>query len=205
MEAPANDGDGEGKGENDGEDDDGGENDGVEAEPGATQGGEGRGKRKKRDAHGRRPLDTSNLQVIEDRVVPDEVKAAGGKGYRLIGEEVSERIARRPAEWVRFRLVRLKYAAMEALTGSTASADLVDASDAGAAVASMIEPASDGGTRIVIAPLPAGLWPNTMGDASAISHVIISKYGDLLPLNRQQGIAARGGFMLPKSTQCAVG
>jgi transposase len=30
----------------------------------------------------------------------------------------------------------------------------------------------------------------------------VSKYDDLLPLNRQQYISVRGGFMLPKSTQC---
>jgi hypothetical protein len=57
-------------------------------------------------------------------------------------------------------------------------------------------------THIVIAPLPESVWPNVMADPSAIAHVILRKYGDLLPLNRQQSISERQGFSLPKSTQC---
>jgi transposase len=144
--------------------------------------------------------------VIEQRVEPEEVTAAGGLGFKLIGEEISERVARRPAEWVRFRLVRPKYAATGAQTASeSAEVDApkdIDNMDAEAERTDCVEAAWDGATRIVIAPLPAGLWPNVMGDPSAIAHVIISKYGDLLPLNRQQTISARDGFMLPKSTQC---
>jgi transposase len=34
-----------------------------------------------------------------------------------------------------------------------------------------------------------------------MTQVILSKYGDLLPLNRQQTIAVRGGFSLPRATQ----
>ena len=160
--------------------------------PGPAGGANDRRKRKKRDPHGRRKFDTSNLPVIEDRIVPDEVKAAGGEGYELIGEEVSERVALRPAEWVRYRLVRLKYKVLE----TEFAIDPADSNEAAV-------PPADGGTRIMIAPLPASLWPNTMADASAVGHVILSKYGDLLPLHRQQGIAARSGFHLPKSTQCS--
>lgn len=179
VEQPAND-----------SDDDGASEDGKE--PARAR----RRRRKNRHRHGRRPLDVSNLPVIEDRIIPNEVKAAAGVGFRLIGQEVCQRVARRPAEWVCHRTVRLKYAADEALTGSSAGV-----ADAGDSAASANDPAPEGGTRIVIAPLPAGIWPKCMGDASAIAHVMLSKYGDLLPLNRQQGIAARGGFMLPKSTQ----
>lgn len=170
AEPPANDDDNVG-----GEDDNGGDGNGDQKPP-AQGSGAGRRERKGCHAHGRRSLDLSGLAVIEHRSMPDEVKAAGGEGYRLIGEEVSERIVRRPAEWCRLRSVREKYAPIES---------------------------EDGTTRIVTAPLAPGLWPNCMGDASAIAHVILSKYGDLLPLNRQQGIAARGGFPLPKSTQCS--
>lgn len=186
---------------NDGEQHVAGGDEGSEAERAEPRGNRRR-RRKRRDPHGRRRLDLSNLPVIEDRIVPDEVTAAGGEGYKLIGEEVSQRVARRPAEWVCYRLVRLKYAAIEALTGPTDSARASSAGDDVTAAASANELTSENDTRIVIAPLPAGLWPNCMADVSAIAHVILSKYGDLLPLNRQQSIAARGGFLLPKSTQC---
>ena len=174
---------------------------------GGTAGGAGRPPRvKRRDPHGRRDFDLTNLAVIEQRVEPEEVTAAGGVGFKLIGEEISERVARRPAEWVRFRLVRPKYAATGAVTESTttdvASSTDTDRAEGEGESTAWVQPASDGGTRIVIAPLPPGIWPNVMGDPSAIAHVIVAKYGDLLPLNRQQTIAARDGFTLPKSTQC---
>jgi hypothetical protein len=74
-------------------------------------------KTKKRHRHGRRNLELVNLPVVEQRLQPEEVIAAGGVGFELIGEEVSDRIARRPAQWVHLRTVRLKYA-QRAATGS---------------------------------------------------------------------------------------
>lgn len=153
----------------------------------------GTGKRKKkRHAHGRRPLRLSNLPVIEDRIIPEEVRAANGVGYGIIGEEASERVACRPTEWVCYRIVRVKYK----LIGSPDSnANPHDAPASDAVVDSER-------TTIVIAPLPDAVWPRTMADPSAIARALIGKYGDLLPLNRQQTISARGGFPLPKSTLC---
>jgi transposase len=233
-----------------------------------------RPKSKRRDKHGRRRLDLSNLPVIEQRIEPDEVVACGGEGFECIGQEVSERVALRQAEYVRYRIVRPKYVAVGAIvaeagsgsglssasqsaeglleasevaaTGSTqaqssASAEAESESEAVApsaagdeatdlaAAGSAQSSASDEAEQtcdtvectataahcgvddsltdkpsvsILIAPLPEGVWPNVMGDPSAISHIIVSKYGDLLPLNRQQSMSARGGFILPKSTQC---
>ena len=159
-------------------------------------------KTKRRHRHGRRNLQLVNLPVVEQRLQPQEVIAAGGVGFELIGEEVSERIARRPAEWVRLRTVRLKYA--QRATGS--GQGLKDGDDADSSTEGTgwddSDEASEPDTRILMAPLPANLWPNVMADTSAIAHIIISKYDDLLPLNRQQNISARDGFMVPKSTQC---
>jgi transposase len=200
----------------------------VATDPTSTAGTNG-SQPKRRHRHGRRRLDLSNLPVIEQRIEPPEVIASGGEGFELIGQEVSERVARRPAEWVRYRLVRPKYMAVavvgadalapaggtesesETSDGSdrrdeAAAADdhsAAQAHDGCAALASEAPSASDSERpAIIIAPLPESIWPNVMGDPSAIAHVIISKYGDLLPLNRQQSISARQGFLLPKSTQC---
>lgn len=175
-------------------------------------------KTKKRHQHGRRNLELVNLPVIEQRIEPEEVTAAGGVGFKLIGEEVSERVARRPAQWFKLRVVRPKYAAVEALAASgkvlkdsgeagadaEVSRDGADASDTSFSQESpsYVELKWEPDTRIVMAPLPAGIWPNVMADPSAIAHIIVSKYDDLLPLNRQQNISARDGFMVPKSTQC---
>jgi transposase len=41
-----------------------------------------------------------------------------------------------------------------------------------------------------------------MADPSAVAHVIISKYDDILPLHRQERISARDGFVLPAPLKC---
>jgi len=187
------------------------------------------GSKHRRHNHGRRQLDLSNLPVVEQRIEPEQVTASAGEGFVLIGEEISERLARRPAQWVRFRLVRPKYMAVSVAGdafGSSSRAESEgkpgnrgDGHDNGAERTGASEPcaATAGGAAlssqaastseqqrpvILVAPLPESIWPNVMADPSAISHVIISKYGDLLPLNRQQSISARQGLLLPKSTQC---
>jgi transposase len=181
--------------------------DGTVAAPGGdvTAGSGHTTKTKKRHRHGRRNLELMNLPVVEQRVAPEEVTAAGGVGFELIDEEVSYRIARRLAQWVRLRTVRLKYA-RRAATGSgqglKGGGDTDSSPDDAARDGSQSDETCEPDTRILMAPLPANLWPNVMADASAIAHIIISKYDDLLPLTRQQNISARDGFMGPKSTQC---
>jgi transposase len=136
-----------------------------------------------RHAHGRRPLDLTNLPVETVRITPPEVEAAGGAGYRYIGVETSHRVAWRPGSYVVLEVSLEKYAPMAAPV-------MADAEDAPESPA------------IVVAPLPAGLWPRGMADASAIAHIIVSKYDDILPLHRQERISDRDGFRLPRSTQC---
>ena len=123
-----------------------------------------------------------------DRIVPDEVKAAGGEGYVLIGEEISDRIALLPAQWAIYRTIRETYL-KKPTVGLPQSWDeqQVTQGELG---------------KFLTAPLPLGVWPNVMADPSAIADVIISKYDALQPLNRQENISERLGFRIPKSTQC---
>jgi len=128
---------------------------------------------KKSNPHGRRNLETENLPVEEILTDPEHVVAAGGVGFELIGEEVSERIAFRPGGYIRLRIRRRTWVS------------------AGVAVA-----------KPVTAPLPESIWPSYMADPSVIAANIISKYDDILPLHRQEKITARNGFRIPRSTQC---
>lgn len=139
-------------------------------------------KKKTRHEHGRRPLDECNLVTEEVEIIPDEVRAAGGKGFKQVGEERSSRVAFRPARYVRLLIRRLKFVR-------------IDDVDEGADPAAASSP-------VLVAPLPDSVWPNVMADPSAIAHVILSKYDDILPLHRQERISARDGFALPRSTQC---
>lgn len=130
---------------------------------------------KRRHRHGRRRLDVANLPVESVVIDPPEVKAASGEGFERIGQEVSERLAFRPAQYFRLRVVRTKWKPR------------IDA---------------DESKPVLIAPLPEGVWPTVMADPSAVAQIILSKYDDVLPLYRQERISVRLGFALPRSTQC---
>lgn len=140
-------------------------------------------KQRRRDPHGRRDLDLSKLPVEQIDIDPDEVREHGADGFTRIGEETTNRLAFRRGGYIVLRIVRHKWARK------------LDAS----------QPHSDEGAPepppVVIGELPAGVWPNVMGDPSAIARVIVSKYDDFLPLHRQERISARDGFIVPRSTQ----
>lgn len=132
---------------------------------------------KKANPHGRRRLDLTNLPVENIVIDPDDVVATQGEGFELVDEEVSDRIAFKPSSYVRLRIVRRKWARKGPLRG-------------------------DADEPMVIAPVPASVWPSFMADPSAVAAAIIAKYDDSLPLHRQERISARNGFRVPRSTQC---
>jgi transposase len=145
---------------------------------------------KPRRPHGRRRLDLAKLPVEVVAIDPEEVRAAGGEGFEKIGEEISERIGFRPASFFRIRLVRGKWVPAGPSTATALISDVPT------------PPAAEELRRVLVAPLPDCLWPSSMADPSAVARVIVAKYDDLLPLNRQEHISDREGFVLPRSTQC---
>ena len=172
------------------------------AEAAANDDGESEKKRKKKSEstknkgpHGRRRLDLTNLPVERVVIDPDEVVTAGGKGFELVDEEVSDRVAFKPSSYVRLRIVRRKWARKDQENNGKRSA-IEDAS------ASTDSSSSAPSTAMAIAPLPESVWPSFMADPSVVAANIISKYDDSLPLHRQERISARNGFRVPRSTQC---
>jgi transposase len=145
--------------------------------------------------HGRRNMDLSNLRVEEARIDPAEV-IANPALFKRIGEETSSRVGYRAACYVRFVLVRTKWAP---ITSKGAVSEEIAEEDTAEKAA---DAAASDTTPIVIAPLPPSVLPHVMADPSAIANVIVSKYDDVLPLHRQERISARHGFALPRSTQC---
>jgi transposase len=140
--------------------------------------------KKKKHLHTRRRLDLTDLPVEEVLIDPDDVVAADGEGFELVGEEVSDRVAFKPASYIRLRFVRRKWARKTEKTSHDE------------------EPQVTKLNPMAIAPLPGSVWPSFMADPSAVSQHVISKYGDCLPLHRQEGISGRTGFRVPRSTQC---
>ena len=165
------------------------------APPARPSEGDGRDGKPARSGHGRRQLDLSMMPVETVFCDPPEVVAAGGVGYTLIGSETSDRIAYSPARFTRLRLVRRSFRKDVVAALAVPSGD-------GVVTADTADETPPPDVEIVTAEIPNAVWPRVMADPSAIAHAIVSKYDDLLPLNRQEKITAREGFAVPRSTLC---
>lgn len=56
--------------------------------------------------------------------------------------------------------------------------------------------------EISVAPLPASPIEQGMAAPGLLAHVLVSKFADHLPLNRQEAMLRRAGIELPRSTLC---
>lgn len=60
----------------------------------------------------------------------------------------------------------------------------------------------DGSQTVVSASMPPAPLPKANASPNLLSHVLVSKYADHLPLNRIEGIFRRYGVELARSTLC---
>lgn len=128
--------------------------------------------RKKRGAHGRKPLpkDIPRLQVEHH---PAETACPScRREMQKIGQEVTEELDWQPASFLVTEHVRPKYACQHCQEG------------------------------VVIAALPPRPIEKGRPGPGLLANVLVSKYADHLPLHRQEGIFARHGIELSRSTMC---
>lgn len=127
-----------------------------------------RGKKGKKKArpHGRQTLPEHLPLERIELPAPKEVEENPG-AFKKIGEDVSETLERRPATLVRVQIVRPKYAKK-----------------------------GDDSAGIVASELPVKPIEKGMAGPGLLAHVIISKFADHIPLNRQEGIFAREKIIL---------
>ena len=136
--------------------------------------------RPKRPPTGRKPIpDHLPVERIE-LPMPPEVQA-GPEGFTRLGEDVSSTIEYRPGAYVHVQVVRSKFARK---------------GDVEAADGEVADPA------IVASELPTKPIPKGLIGPSFLAHVIICKHADHLPLHRLEGIIARGGIEVARSTMC---
>jgi transposase len=139
------------------------------AEAGAS---EPKPKPKAAGRRGRGP-DMSKLRVVEERIVPPEVAAVGGKGWRQLEPEVTTRLALRQAEFVQVRVTRERWVRVDEATGVA---------------------------EFAVAPVPAWATPSMKADASLVASVVVQKYGVAQPLHRQEVLAHWQGRHVPRSS-----
>jgi transposase len=129
-------------------------------------------KERKAKPHGRQTL-PEHLPVEKIELLPAEAKGDGAASLVRIGEEVRETLEWRPASFVRLQIIRPKFATKG-------------------------EPEKG----ILIEPAPEGPIPRCMAGPGLLAHVLVSKYGNSLPLHRQERIYEREGVSLARSTLC---
>jgi len=118
-----------------------------------------------------RPRIPENLPVQEEVIDPDCVRACP-EAWRLIGQEISEQLDYVPGRFFRRRLIRRKYVRR-----------------------------SEPENAPVIAPLPPKLVERGVAAPGLLAHITVSKFGDHLPLYRQEQIYDwRHQIWLPRQT-----
>lgn len=144
----------------------------VEADSGERIPREAKERRKAR-AHGRQPLSTDLPRRVEIVDVPE-------------AERTCRRCGREKAV--------IGHEVSEKLEYVPASYHVVQTK--------RVKRACPDGHGVTVAPAPPQAVEKSMAAEGLLAQVVVSKYADHLPLYRQEGILARHGITLSRSTQC---
>ncbi len=131
----------------------------------------------KRNHPGRIPIPEhlERVEIVLD--IPEEEKVCPetGKPLKKIGEEVSEKLEYKPGKLIVNVYKRPKYASPDSMAA--------------------------GQVGVITAPMPDHPIEKCKADVGLISHIIVSKFADHLPLYRQDAIFEREGVIIPRGTQ----
>lgn len=128
---------------------------------------------KNKAPHNRSPKLPDNLPVDEEIVIPPEVEA-DPDAYLKVGEKVTEKLDMQQASFRKKRIVRYVYIKKAADTPS-----------------------------FITTPLAPALIEKSILTPSLLSHILVSKYCDHLPLYRQEQIFSRRyNIHISRSTLC---
>lgn len=131
--------------------------------------------------HGRRrlPSDLPRQKVIHDLAEEHKLCPCCGKLRHIIGQEVSEQLDFVPAKLTVIEHVRLTYACRHCE-----------------------QQVAPDGPQIVTAARPLSPIEKGLAAPGLLAYVIVSKYGDHLPLHRLERILQRHGVEIARSTMC---
>ena len=128
----------------------------------------------KKKGHGRHkpPVDLPRLPLEHPVSDADKVCAQCGRDKKRIGEDITEQIEYAPASLFVIEHIQPKYACACCQEGVT------------------------------VAPKPPQPIERGLPGPGLLAHVVVSKYGDHLPLYRQESIFERHGLELSRQTMC---
>ena len=135
----------------------------------------------RRNGHGRRrlPADLPREKIIHDLPEDEKPCPCCGKLRHIIGKQTHEQLDYVPAKLKVIEHIRLTYGCPQCEN---------NASLAGPQIVTAVKP---------LQPIEKGL-----AAAGLLSYVIVSKYGDHLPLHRLERILQRHGIEIARSTMC---
>jgi transposase len=120
---------------------------------------------------GRKPI-PEHLPRVEIVIVPEEVEHEGLAAFEKIGEDITEVVERRPASLVVARVIKPKFVRRDRSSG-------------------------DG---IVMGETPELPIPRGLAGPGLLADTVVRRWQDHLPLHRLEGIYAREGMELARST-----
>ncbi len=137
--------------------------------------GRKRSRAKKRNHPGRIPIPEHLERVEIELDIPEQDKVCPetGKPLKRIGWEVSEKLEYRPGRLLVNVYKRPKYASPDSTTT----------------------------LGVVTAPMPDHPIERCKADVGLLSHIVVSKFADHLPLYRQDSIFEREGVTIPRASQ----
>ena len=121
------------------------------------------------------PEHLERVEIVLDIPEEDKFCPETGKPLKKIGEEVSEKLEYRPGKLIVNVYKRPKYASPDSM--------------------------ASGHVGVITAPMPDHPIEKCKADVGLVSHIIVSKFADHLPLYRQDGIFEREGVTIPRSSQ----
>ena len=149
----------------------------------------------------RKPLDDRLPRERIEHDIPEAEKLCPcGSGHvrPRIGEVVTEQADIVPAKVIALQHVRFKYGPCRQCDGVFPTAGLTKVDASISAIGSTNEPQA-----IIVAPVPAQPIPKSLAAPGLCAWIAMSKYGDGLPLYRQEGILARYGLAISRATLAA--
>lgn len=122
---------------------------------------------------GRKPI-PDHLPRVDIVIVPEEVEREGRDAFEHIGDDVSEVLERRPASLVVARVIKPKYVRKD----------------------------REDKTGVVMGETPELPIARGLAGPGMLADTIVRRWQDHLPLHRLEGIYAREGIELARSTIC---